>query len=149
MSGAAEIEVKAKRIGILENVRATLWREGEKVTLSVLTGDWRTGKLRATGSVRLGADADVTGKFTGLQYEGGVAETDFKLTGRTRLSIAGTAKLTGGPAETITATYKWESPSKLTVTAAEATIEGRKLQGKLLDNPLLLDFPDALKLPLR
>ena len=148
-SGAAEIEVKAKRIGILENVRATLWREGEKVTLSVLTGNWRTGKLRATGSVRLGADADVTGKFTGLQYEGGVAETDFKLTGRTRLAIAGTAKLTGGPAESMTATYKWESPSKLTVTAAEATIEGRKLQGKLLDNPLLLDFPEALKLPLR
>jgi hypothetical protein len=149
MSGAAEIEVKAKRIGILENVRATLWREGEKVTLSVVTGDWRTGKLRATGTVRLGADGDVSGKFTGLQYEGGVAETDFKLTGRTRLTIAGTAKLTGGPAETMTASYKWESPSKLTVTAAEAVVDGRKVPGKLVDSPLVLEFSDVLKLPLR
>ena len=148
-SGAAEIEVKARRIGILENVRATLWREGEKVTISALTGDWRTGKLRATGTVRLGADADVTGKFTGLQYEGGVAETDFKLTGRTRLTISGTAKLTGGPAESMTATYKWDSPAKLSVSSAEATIEGRKLQGRLLESPLRLDFPDTLTLPLR
>jgi hypothetical protein len=146
-SGAAEIEVRAKRIGLLENVRATLFREGEKVTVSALTGDWRTGKFTAAGSVRQGGDVDIAGKFTGLNWESGTAETDFRLTGRSRLSLSGTARLAGGPAESITANYRWDTAGKFSVSGAEALIDGRKVAGKITgEGPVSIEFTDALKL---
>jgi hypothetical protein len=148
-SGAAEIEVKAKRIGVLENVRASVWREGEKVTVSSLTGEWHNGKLKGAGTIRLGGDADLTGTVTALPWEGGTAESDWKLTGRAPLAIRGTAKLIGGLADWITGTYRWDSNGRVAITAPEASIDGRKVLGKVTgpaEGPLTVEFADATKL---
>lgn len=146
-SGGAEVTAHARRVGFVENLRTTLWREGDKITVSSITGDWRSGRMQASGSVRLGGDVDVAGKFTGLPWEGGMAESSFRLTGRNRLQVTGDAKLTGGPAELIQSGFKWESAGKLTLNAPEATIEGRKFAGKVTgDNPQLIEFTDALRL---
>jgi hypothetical protein len=62
-SGAAEIDLRAKRLGIVDSVRATIWREGERVTISGLTGEWRGGKLTGAGMVRLGAMLRLRGRW--------------------------------------------------------------------------------------
>ncbi|MBI2685569.1 MAG: AsmA family protein [Acidobacteria bacterium] len=130
-SGAAEAEIRAHRVGVLENVRATVWREGEKVTLQAVTGEWRGAKVRASGVVRLGGDAEVAGRLTGLVWEGGVVESDWRVAGRGRLMVSGTARMTGGPADWLRGAYKWDSAGKLTVSEAEGQFEGRRVGGRV------------------
>jgi len=148
-SGAAEIEWKAKRVGLLENVRATFFREGEKVTIPSITGQWQMGKLKAAGSLRIGGDIDVSGTIAALPWEGGVAESEWRLTGRIPLTIRGTAKLTGGPADGLSATYRWDTNGRVEIASADAAIDGRKIPARITgpaDGPLLVEFPDALKI---
>jgi hypothetical protein len=148
-SGAAEMEVRAKRIGILENVRASVWREGEKVTVSALSGEWRNGKLNGAGVIRLGGDADLTGTISSLPWEGGAVESDWRLTGKGPLFVRGTAKLTGGPADWLSGAYRWDSNGRVAITAPEASIDGRKVLGKVTgpaEGPLTVEFADAPKL---
>jgi len=148
-SGGAEAEVRIRRLGALDNVRATIWREGEKVTLPAWTGEWRGGKLAGTGVVRLGGDADVTGKLTGLAWEGGVVESEWRATGRGRVAVSGTARMTGGPAEWLTGRYRWETGGRVTVSALEGQAEGKKLAGRALggpEGPVTIDFGDGGKL---
>ncbi len=148
-SGAAEIELRAKRVGLLENVRATVWREGEKVTLSALSGEWRGSRLTGAGVVRLGGDMDVSGKLTGLPFDGGLFESDWKLAGRGKVTLAGTGKLTGGPAEWLTGSYRWESPGRLALSGLEGQLDGKKAAGRVsggAEGPQVLEFGDGLKL---
>ncbi|MFN0100526.1 MAG: AsmA family protein [Bryobacteraceae bacterium] len=148
-SGAAELEVRAKRVGVLENVRATIWREGERVTVSALTGEWRSGKVKGAGVVRLGGDVEMAGKMAGLNWEGGTVESDWKLTGRGRVTVQGTARLTGGVAEWLSGSYRWDSTGKLMVRGLEGVIEGKKFVGRVsggAEGPMLLEFGDLLKL---
>lgn len=145
-SEGAEIELRAKRAGLLDNVRATLLREKEKVTIAVVTGDLGTGKVRGAGTVRLGGDVDVSGKLTGLAWEGGTAESDWRLTGRNRLTLQGSARLAGGPAEWLAGTYKWESAGRLTLSALEGAEDGKKLSGRVSgppQGPLTVEYPEA------
>lgn len=148
-SGGAEIEVKAKRIGVLENVRASVWREGEKVTVSSVTGEWHNGKIKAAGVVRLGGDVELTGTVTALPWEGGTVESDWRLTGKGPLIARGAAKLTGGLADWLSGAYRWDSNGRVAITAPEASIDGRKVQGKVTgpaEGPLTVEFADAPKL---
>ena len=148
-SGAAEIELRAKRIGLLENVRATVWRDGETVTITALTGEWRNAKVRGAGTVRLGGEVELAGTVAGLSWEGGTVESDWKLTGRGRVTAQGTARLTGGLAEWVSGSYKWESNGKVSITAVEGSFEGKKLGGKVTgpaDGPVAVDFGELLKL---
>lgn len=148
-SGAAEIDLRIKRVGLLENVRATVWREGEAVTIPSLTGEWRNAKLKGAGTVRLGGEVEMAGTLAGLSWEGGTAESDWKLSGRGRLTVQGTARLTGGLAEWISGSYKWDSSGKISISAVEASFEGRKLGGKMTgpsEGPVTVDFGELLKL---
>ena len=148
-SGAAEIEVRAKRVGVLENVRATVWREGDKVTVSTVIGEWRNGKLKGAGTVRLGGEMDLAGTIAGLSWEGGTVESEWKLSGRGRLTAQGSARLTGGLAEWVSGSYKWDSNGMLSVTNAEGLFDGRKLAGKVTgpaEGPLMVEWAELLKL---
>jgi len=148
-SGSAEIEVRAKRLGLLESIRATVWREGEKVTVSSLAGEWRGGKLKGAGLVRLGGDLDLAGTVTALNWEGGTVESDWKLSGRGRVAAQGTVRLDGGPAELLSGAYKWDASGKLILSGVEGTFDGRKVVAKVTgpaEGPLIVEFADLLKL---
>ncbi|MBL8236298.1 MAG: AsmA family protein [Bryobacterales bacterium] len=148
-SGAAEIDLRAKRLGIVENFRAMVWREGEKLTIQGLSGEWRGGKLTGEGVARLGGDVEMTGKVAGVAWEGGVVESDWKLTGRGRVNVAGKARLTGGLAEIISGGYQWSSNGRLQVSGVEGLFDGRKVAGKVTgsgEGPVLIEFGELLKL---
>jgi hypothetical protein len=148
-SGPAEIELRAARAGVLENFRTTLWREGEKVTVPVLAGEWRGGKVKGAGSLRLGGDLELSGTINGLNWEGGTAEVDWRLNGRERLTAQGAARLIGGPAELVSGNYRLDTSGKVTITAAEARMDGRRVAGRVAgaaDGAVLVDFGEALKL---
>jgi hypothetical protein len=148
-SEAAEIEVRAKRIGVAENVRATASREGEKITVTAVSGDWRGGKWNGAGTIRIGGEIDLSGKLAGAAFEGGTFESDWKLTGRARLTLAGKGRLTGGPAEWMAGAYRWESPKTLTLTGLEAQVGGKKVAGRVsggADETQTVEFGEGLKL---
>ena len=105
--------------------------------------------MKGAGVVRLGGEAELTGRVTGLGWEGGTVESDWKLTGRGRIVIQGTAVMTSGPGEWLRGSYKWESAGRLRVTGLEAQVEGKKLVGRATgkpEGPVTVEFGDAVKL---
>lgn len=148
-SGAAEVDLRAKHVGVLDNFRATVWREGDRVSIPAMTGDWRNGKVKASGVVRLGGDANVTGTLAGLTWEGGTVESDWKLTGRGRVVLQGKMRMTGGPADWLRGEYRWESAGRLTLSALEGQDDGRKLAGRVNgdpEGPLTAEFGESVRL---
>jgi hypothetical protein len=148
-SGAAEIEIRADRIGAVENLRVMLWRDGERLTVSALSGFWGDGHLKGAGILRLGGDADLAGTITGFSWEGGTVESDWRVTGKGPLMVQGTARLTGGLAEWISGNYKWESSGKVSITGAEGLIEGKKVLGNVTaqaGGAATVDFGTLLKM---
>jgi hypothetical protein len=148
-SGAAEVEVRAHQIGELENLRATVWRDGERVTVPALSGFFRDGHLKGAGSLRLGGDADLAGTIAGVTWEGGTVESDWRLTGKGPVTVQGTARLTGGLAEWISGKYKWESSGRVSITGPEGLFEGKKVPGNVTaqaGGAVTVDFGVLLKL---
>ena len=91
----------------------------------------------------------MAGTIKGLNWEGGTVESDWKLSGRGRLTAQGSARLSGGLAEWVSGSYKWDSNGRLSVTNAEGSFDGRKLAGKVTgtaEGPLMVEWADLLKL---
>jgi len=147
-SGAAEVTVRAKRIGMLENVRVIVGREGERVSVTGLSGEWRGGKVSGAGMVRLGGDADLRGQVSGFGWEGGLVEADWKVSGRGRLMAKGTVRMTGGLAEWLSAAYVWESGGRLTLTGIEGTVDGKKVAGRVsggAEGPFTVEVGESIQ----
>jgi hypothetical protein len=76
-------------------------------------------------------------------------DSDWKLTGRGRLTVAGKARLTGGVAETLIGGYQWSSNGRLSVSGLEGTFDGKRVAGKVTDTgdgPVVMEFGDLLRL---
>jgi hypothetical protein len=147
-SGAAELTLRAKRIGVLENVRVTVGREGEKVSVTGFSGEWRGGRVTGAGAVRLGGDADLSGQVSGAAWEGGLVEGDWKVSGRGRLTARGTVRMTGGLAEWLSAAYVWESSGRLTLTGVEGMVDGKKVTGRVsgaAEGPLTVEMGESMQ----
>jgi hypothetical protein len=148
-SGAAEVELRAKRVGLLENVHATIWRDGDKVTVSGLTGEFGSGQVKGAGVVRLGGDVELAGTMAGLSWEGGTVESDWKLAGRARVTVQGTARLTGGPAEWVTGRYRWDSAGRLGISGVEGSVDGKKVVGRVtgpVEGPVFVELGELFRL---
>lgn len=148
-SGPAEITLLAEELGLIRNLRATVWREGDRVTISSAEGEWRNGTIKSSGTVRLGGDLNLSGTLSGLGWEGGTVNADWQLSGRNRLTLQGSAKMAGGPADSVSGKFKWQSPGRLSLTALEGQIDGRKVAGKVsgpADGAQIIEFGDALRL---
>jgi hypothetical protein len=146
-SEGAELELRAKRAGALENVRATVWREGPKVTLRAVTADWRGGKVTGAGVARLGGEAEMAGKVTGVRWEGGVVEAEWKAGGRGRLRWTGKASLTGGPVEMASGSFVYDG-GKVTLTGVEGQVGGRRVTGRVAASgeELLVELGEGVRM---
>jgi hypothetical protein len=145
----AEVTVRARRIGVLDNVRATVGRQGERVSVNGLSGEWRGGKVTGGGVVRIGGDAELSGRLSGVPWEGGVVDSDWKVFGRGPMTATGTVRMTGGLAEWLTAAYRWESAGRLTLTGIEGMVDGKKLTGRVsgpAEGPFMAAVGEAIQI---
>lgn len=139
----AELELSAGRAGALEAVRATLWREKDRITIPAFRALWRGGTVQATGGVRLGGDADIKGSLTGARWEGGSVNADWRMTGRGGVRLAGTILWDGPAMDSGKADFRWESAGRLSLGGVEGTWAGHRIPGDVSgeeSGPLLVDL---------
>ncbi|MBM3756531.1 MAG: AsmA family protein [Acidobacteria bacterium] len=150
-SGGVDFELRAKKAGVLENVRLAGSRESERVSISAWSATWQESKWSGKGVLRWTAatpELDITGGVRGLAWSGGVVESDWRLTGRpgAELHIDGTANgagmVIGEPVESLQGRYR-VTIGRRGATAAFDRLEGAKLTGKPVERsagPFVLVF---------
>jgi hypothetical protein len=143
-SGDVDFELRAKKSGGLENVRVAGIRDGERVSITAWSGGWQESKWAGKGTLRWTAaspEVDVTGTVRGLAWSGGLAESDFRLTGRpgAELYVDGKARgvgvMLGGPVESLQGRYR-VTVGRRGATAAFDQLEGVIEKGKVTGKPV-------------